>query len=132
MPALLSIGVGLALRFLVPVPEGITMQAWTLLSIFASTIAGQPLAAPVRYAMITLQICSITCSTACCAVGWRLHLLAGRAGGLVQHQECGCHRHLHQSYCLRGHTGLVPWSWGATPPCNAAMQHAGSRLLWGL
>eukprot|EP00891_Asterochloris_glomerata_P005359 jgi/Astpho2/5359/Aster-05904 len=40
VPALLSIGVGLALRFLVPVPEGITMQAWTLLSIFASTIAG--------------------------------------------------------------------------------------------
>ena len=46
MPALLSIGIGLALRFLVPVPEGITLQAWTLLSIFASTIAGQPLAAP--------------------------------------------------------------------------------------
>jgi DASS family divalent anion:Na+ symporter len=38
--ALVSIAVGLAIRFLVPCPEGVTMQAWTLLSIFISTIAG--------------------------------------------------------------------------------------------
>ena len=39
-PFAASVGLGLALRFLVPVPEGITMQAWTLLSIFVSAIAG--------------------------------------------------------------------------------------------
>ncbi|KXZ52146.1 hypothetical protein GPECTOR_10g775 [Gonium pectorale] len=39
-PALMAIGVGLALRFLVPIPEGITAQAWSLLSIFVSTILG--------------------------------------------------------------------------------------------
>lgn len=40
VPFLAAVGLGLALRFLVPVPAGITMQAWTLLSIFISTIAG--------------------------------------------------------------------------------------------
>lgn len=40
MPFLAAVGLGLALRFLVPIPVGITVQAWTLLSIFASTIAG--------------------------------------------------------------------------------------------
>ena len=129
MPALLSIGFGLALRFLVPIPEGITLQAWTLLSIFASTIAGQPLQHQMRYAMIKLQICSIMCSTAC-VLGWWLHLLAGRAGGLAQHQVCGCHRCQRQPYYLRGRAGCVPWSWGATLPRNTLMQHAGRRLLW--
>jgi DASS family divalent anion:Na+ symporter len=36
----LSIGAGLALRLLVPIPSGLTPPAWTLLSIFVSTIAG--------------------------------------------------------------------------------------------
>ncbi|GAB4819400.1 hypothetical protein N2152v2_006446 [Parachlorella kessleri] len=40
VPLLLSVSLGLALRFLVPAPAGVTMQAWTLLSIFVSTIAG--------------------------------------------------------------------------------------------
>lgn len=40
VPLLLSIAVGAALRFLVPIPQGITVQAWTLLSIFVSTITG--------------------------------------------------------------------------------------------
>ncbi|EIE27528.1 Sodium/sulfate symporter [Coccomyxa subellipsoidea C-169] len=40
LPLLLSIGLGLALRFLVPIPSGLTTQGWTLLSIFVSTIAG--------------------------------------------------------------------------------------------
>lgn len=34
-------GLGVALRFLVPIPAGITVQAWTLLSIFVSAIVGQ-------------------------------------------------------------------------------------------
>ena len=40
VPLLGSVAVGLALRFLVPVPTGLSTQAWTLLSIFVSTIAG--------------------------------------------------------------------------------------------
>ncbi|KAI3437630.1 hypothetical protein D9Q98_000082 [Chlorella vulgaris] len=40
VPFLMAVGLGLALRFLVPIPVGITVQAWTLLSIFVSTIAG--------------------------------------------------------------------------------------------
>ena len=40
MPFAASVGLGLALRFLVPVPAGITLQAWSLLSIFVSAIAG--------------------------------------------------------------------------------------------
>ncbi|GIL77807.1 hypothetical protein Vretimale_6661 [Volvox reticuliferus] len=39
-PALIAIALGLALRFIVPIPEGITAQAWSLLSIFVSTILG--------------------------------------------------------------------------------------------
>lgn len=41
VPFLAAVGIGLALRFLVPIPVGITVQAWTLLSIFVSTIAGE-------------------------------------------------------------------------------------------
>lgn len=40
VPLLLSVSLGLVLQFLVPTPEGITRQGWTLLSIFVSTIAG--------------------------------------------------------------------------------------------
>jgi divalent anion:Na+ symporter, DASS family len=40
IPLALSVGAGLALRFLVPVPAGLTPSAWSLLSIFVATIAG--------------------------------------------------------------------------------------------
>lgn len=40
VPLLVSVGVGLAIRFVAPIPAEITPQAWTLLSIFISTIAG--------------------------------------------------------------------------------------------
>eukprot|EP00873_Tetraselmis_striata_P037103 jgi/Tetstr1/457367/TSEL_043970.t1 len=40
VPAAISIAVGLAVRFLVPIPEGLTVQAWNLLSIFLSTVVG--------------------------------------------------------------------------------------------
>jgi len=40
IPFLGSIGIGLAIRYLVPIPVGVTVQAWTLLSIFMSTITG--------------------------------------------------------------------------------------------
>ena len=39
-PLAASVAIGLALRFAVPVPAGVTLQAWTLLAIFVSTIAG--------------------------------------------------------------------------------------------
>ena len=40
IPALQAICAGLALRFLVPIPGGITEQGWSLLAIFVSTILG--------------------------------------------------------------------------------------------
>ena len=40
LPLLLSVAAGLAVRFLVPRPAEVTPQAWQLLSIFLSTIAG--------------------------------------------------------------------------------------------
>lgn len=40
IPLILSISVGLILRFAVSIPEGVTPQGWQLLSIFLSTIAG--------------------------------------------------------------------------------------------
>ena len=40
IPLAASVGIGLALRFLVPVPAGLEPQAWSLLSVFVSTIAG--------------------------------------------------------------------------------------------
>ncbi|GMH38397.1 hypothetical protein BSKO_06281 [Bryopsis sp. KO-2023] len=40
VPMAITIAVGLVLRYLVPIPEGIVPEAWTLLSIFLSTITG--------------------------------------------------------------------------------------------
>ncbi|KAJ6298969.1 hypothetical protein OIU76_020023, partial [Salix suchowensis] len=40
IPLLISVSIGLIIRFAVPRPIGITPQAWQLLSIFLSTIAG--------------------------------------------------------------------------------------------
>ena len=45
VPLAASVAIGLALRFAVPVPAGVTLQAWTLLAIFVSTIAGARLEA---------------------------------------------------------------------------------------
>lgn len=56
VPLLLSIAIGAALRFLVPIPEGITVQAWTLLSIFVSTITGKM--------HCTLDECGTACHSA--------------------------------------------------------------------
>eukprot|EP00192_Tetraselmis_astigmatica_P002742 CAMPEP_0117693140 /NCGR_PEP_ID=MMETSP0804-20121206/26717_1 /TAXON_ID=1074897 /ORGANISM="Tetraselmis astigmatica, Strain CCMP880" /LENGTH=571 /DNA_ID=CAMNT_0005506665 /DNA_START=298 /DNA_END=2013 /DNA_ORIENTATION=+ len=38
--AMIAIGVGLVIRFLIPCPAGIPMQGWSLFSIFVSTIVG--------------------------------------------------------------------------------------------
>lgn len=40
VPALIAIAVGLAVKFLVPTPDGITDAAWSLFAIFLSTITG--------------------------------------------------------------------------------------------
>lgn len=48
-PLAMSIAVGLLIRFVAPIPASLTPQAWSLLAIFASTIAGivtGPLPAP--------------------------------------------------------------------------------------
>ncbi|EES14336.2 dicarboxylate transporter 2.1, chloroplastic [Sorghum bicolor] len=44
LPLFISLALGLAVRFLVPRPAQVTSQAWQLLSIFLSTIAGLVLA----------------------------------------------------------------------------------------
>ncbi len=40
VPFIISVALGVIINFLVPVPEGITRQAWQLLAIFVSTVAG--------------------------------------------------------------------------------------------
>ena len=40
VPALLSVALGLIVKFVIPCPAGVLPQAWTLLAIFLSTIAG--------------------------------------------------------------------------------------------
>lgn len=40
VPALLSVALGLVVKFVIPCPVGVLPQAWTLLAIFLSTIAG--------------------------------------------------------------------------------------------
>ena len=57
VPAAASIALGLAIRFLLPIPAGVTEQAWSLLSIFVGTIAGIVLAPlPVG----AWSMCSVT------------------------------------------------------------------------
>lgn len=46
VPLAAAVGLGMLLRFAVPIPEGITVQAWTLLSIFVSAIVGEDLRLP--------------------------------------------------------------------------------------
>lgn len=62
VPALQAIAFGLALRFLVPIPAGVTEQGWSLLAIFASTILGlilDPL--PVgAWAFMAVTTCIVT------------------------------------------------------------------------
>ncbi len=42
VPFAAAVGLGFLIRFAVPIPAGITVQAWTLLSIFVSAIVGEP------------------------------------------------------------------------------------------
>nr|XP_024379570.1 dicarboxylate transporter 2, chloroplastic-like [Physcomitrium patens] len=62
LPFVLSVGVGLALRFLVKKPEAVSMQAWQLLAIFASTITGLVLSPlPVgAWAFLGLTVAVVT------------------------------------------------------------------------
>ena len=41
VPMAAAVGLGLLLRFAVPIPAEISLQAWTLLSIFVSAIVGE-------------------------------------------------------------------------------------------
>lgn len=62
LPFVLSVGVGVALRYLVKKPETVTMQAWQLLAIFASTITGLVLSPlPVgAWAFLGLTVAVVT------------------------------------------------------------------------
>jgi DASS family divalent anion:Na+ symporter len=49
LPTAICVGLGLALRFVVPKPAHVTSEAWSMLALFASTVCGvvtQPLPAP--------------------------------------------------------------------------------------
>ena len=68
IPLLASAAIGLALRFLVPIPSGLSTQAWTLLSIFVSTIAGMSkVIEPCRPASGTKLLSSAQIKTCCVA-----------------------------------------------------------------
>lgn len=60
--ALKAIAIGLIIRYLIPIPAGVTEQGWSLLSIFATTILGlilDPL--PVgAWAFISVTTCVVT------------------------------------------------------------------------
>ena len=61
-PFVLSVGVGVALRYLVKKPDAVTMQAWQLLAIFTSTITGLVLSPlPVgAWAFLGLTVAVVT------------------------------------------------------------------------
>jgi divalent anion:Na+ symporter, DASS family len=56
---LITIGVGLAI-FLIPRPEGVTREAWTLLAIFVSTIVGSIVQPLTGSAMVLLGVIATT------------------------------------------------------------------------
>ncbi|KAL9690210.1 hypothetical protein QQ045_010607 [Rhodiola kirilowii] len=62
VPLVLSVGIGLLLRFAVPKPVELTVQAWQLLAIFLSTIAGLVLSPlPVgAWAFLALTVTVVT------------------------------------------------------------------------
>ena len=61
VPLALSLLAGAVVQFLVPVPEGLTRQAWSLLSLFVTTIAGTPpnLSVQVQPLRLLCMICII-------------------------------------------------------------------------
>ncbi|CAE7243453.1 DIT2-1, partial [Symbiodinium pilosum] len=49
VPTAISVSIGLIIRFLCPVPEGVSTQGWSILALFVATVAGivtQPLPSP--------------------------------------------------------------------------------------
>jgi DASS family divalent anion:Na+ symporter len=62
LPFVVSVGLGLALRYLVAKPASVTTQAWQLLAIFLSTIAGLVLSPlPVgAWAFLGLTVAVVT------------------------------------------------------------------------
>jgi hypothetical protein len=91
VPALQAIAVGLALRFLVPIPAGVTAQGWSLLSIFVTTILGLVLAPlPVgAWAFIAITV-TVATKTLTFAQVWQAANLLGGLGWLAG--NCGCWR----------------------------------------
>lgn len=49
VPTAISVGIGLFIRFVCPVPEGVSAQGWSILALFVATVTGivtQPLPSP--------------------------------------------------------------------------------------
>jgi hypothetical protein len=70
----------LAVRFLAPIPVGITTQAWTLLSIFVSTIAGER--RELQYCCCTVYQSAASCSC------FRRAASGNEAGKARRHERC--------------------------------------------
>ena len=61
MPLALSLAVGAVVQFLIPTPEGITSQAWSLLALFVTTIAGMPPLHLPRHVCLHAQLANCQC-----------------------------------------------------------------------
>ena len=96
VPLLASVAVGMVLRFLVPVPTGLSTQAWTLLSIFVSTIAGA--ASTLQQAVKAFCMCDAgTCSKA--TLWAQEHALPYRCWIIAVLLDRSC-AHLEEPLCL--------------------------------
>ncbi|CAE8645913.1 unnamed protein product, partial [Polarella glacialis] len=64
VPMAISVGLGLLIRFVIPIPEGVSAQGWSILALFVATVAGivtQPLPAPgVAFCGLTVGLLTKT------------------------------------------------------------------------
>jgi len=65
-PMAISVGLGLLIRFLIPIPEGVSAQGWSILALFVATVCGivtLPLPAPgVAFVSLTVGLLTKTLS----------------------------------------------------------------------
>eukprot|EP00435_Cladocopium_sp_Y103_P049499 s2195_g14.t4 len=64
VPTAITVGVGLFIRFMLPIPEGVSQQGWSILALFVATVVGivtRPLPAPgVAFCSLAVGLMSKT------------------------------------------------------------------------
>eukprot|EP00434_Breviolum_minutum_P001268 symbB.v1.2.001113.t1/scaffold46.1/size430244/4 len=64
VPTAITVGIGLFIRFLLPIPEGVSAQGWSILALFVATVCGivtRPLPAPgVAFCSLAVGLLSKT------------------------------------------------------------------------